>query len=619
MRPPVFLLLLTSAAFGLSYGQWTTLPNPHVKAHDIGNVYEVVHDCNHSWQWIIGPFCEYPRGSGIDHVYPRWRKFEIAALSPPGDSIAYLYAYRYMFQPFAEPSDSLWVVEDYSTVDIPYWHGYEGQSDQDFVCRYSNETVFHESNAGANFEQIFIDRRPLSIAVVEQSYAWNSPPLDDILVHAYRVTPTQFTLRGVYLVLHFYGGIGPVESDKYWQEALNYFDDQSTYSEEDHLAVVTDGRSGVEGQAKSCIGYRLFPPLDSSSQSLRWTFTDNNGVQNPVVEGSKMETPVTIRTESELTSYMYHLVSSGGVSINGANNGSGYLCVGPFSVDVGDTLVFWTAEILGMGTGDVQRKSAILDRLYAKQFRAPRPPPAPRVRVETGNKSIAFQWNSLPGETNPETYLDPNRGDNMEIPFEGYRVYRSTLSINGPWTLLMEYDIAGNGFAHDFGLQHEYVETGLLNNFEYYFAVTAFSKPDTSLGYPSRESRIPLNAVRVTPGTPPPGDVGQVAVVPNPYRGDIAYSSFNPPWERPTGKWTTWFENDRRVQFINLPAHCEVKIYTLSGDLVQTLRHEDQTRGYHDWNLTSYVGQAVSSGLYLFSVEDKATGNVQVGKFVIIR
>jgi len=183
----------------------------------------------------------------------------------------------------------------------------------------------------------------------------------------------------------------------------------------------------------------------------------------------------------------------------------------------------------------------------------------------------------------------------------------------------MEYDIAGNGFGHDFGLRHEYIETGLLNNVEYHYAVTAFSKRDTALGFPSRESRIPLSAVRVTPGTPPPNDVGLVAVVPNPYRGDIAYNSFDPPWERPTGKWTTWFENDRRVQFINLPPRCEIKIYTLAGDLVQTLRHEDQTRGYHDWNLTSYVGQAVSSGLYLFSVEDKATGNVQVGKFVIIR
>ena len=41
--------------------------------------------------------------------------------------------------------------------------------------------------------------------------------------------------------------------------------------------------------------------------------------------------------------------------------------------------------------------------------------------------------------------------------------------------------------------------------------------------------------------------------------------------------------------------------------------------GYEDWNLTSSIGQAISSGIYLFTVEDVANGKVQVGKFVIIK
>ena len=113
--------------------------------------------------------------------------------------------------------------------------------------------------------------------------------------------------------------------------------------------------------------------------------------------------------------------------------------------------------------------------------------------------------------------------------------------------------------------------------------------------------------------------MGEVAAVPNPYRGDIAYSSYNPPWEKPTGDRPWWMEQDRRIQFINLPPLCEIKIYSLAGDLVYTLQHNDPTRGYEDWNLTSSVGQAISSGLYLFTAEDKSNGNVQVGKFVIIK
>ncbi len=78
-------------------------------------------------------------------------------------------------------------------------------------------------------------------------------------------------------------------------------------------------------------------------------------------------------------------------------------------------------------------------------------------------------------------------------------------------------------------------------------------------------------------------------------------------------------EQDRRIQFVNLPEQCEIKIYTLAGDLVNTIRHENPSRGYEDWNLTSSVGQAISSGIYLFTVEDMKNGQVQVGKFVIIK
>jgi hypothetical protein len=133
------------------------------------------------------------------------------------------------------------------------------------------------------------------------------------------------------------------------------------------------------------------------------------------------------------------------------------------------------------------------------------------------------------------------------------------------------------------------------------------------------ESSKNAGAVRAIPGTPPPSTVGQVAVVPNPYRGDIAYNSYSPPWEKPAGTRTQWMEQDRRMQFINLPKSCEIKIYTLAGDLITTIQHFDADKGYEDWNMTSSVGQAVSSGIYLYTVQDKISGDVQVDKFVIIK
>ena len=40
--------------------------------------------------------------------------------------------------------------------------------------------------------------------------------------------------------------------------------------------------------------------------------------------------------------------------------------------------------------------------------------------------------------------------------------------------------------------------------------------------------------------------------------------------------------------------------------------------GIENWNLTSKANQAISSGIYLFTVEDQYN-NTQVGKFVIIK
>ena len=41
--------------------------------------------------------------------------------------------------------------------------------------------------------------------------------------------------------------------------------------------------------------------------------------------------------------------------------------------------------------------------------------------------------------------------------------------------------------------------------------------------------------------------------------------------------------------------------------------------GMHAWDLISAYDQAVATGLYFYSVENTETGDVQTGKFVVIR
>lgn len=231
---------------------------------------------------------------------------------------------------------------------------------------------------------------------------------------------------------------------------------------------------------------------------------------------------------------------------------------------------------------------------------------------------MTLEWEPRQGDIDPEQYTDQYRGDKDPHPFEGYRVYKSYYSTAGPWLLLMEFDRTDDDVGHNIGLQYSYTDEGLLNNLEYYYTVTAYAKPDKALGVYDLESSLTDNAKLVIPGTAAPETVGKVAVVPNPYRGDEKYYIYKPPWEE-AGAGGTWTEETRRIQFVNLPSHCEINIYTISGKFVTSFVHDDPERGFHDWNLTSHVGQAIASGTYLFSVKDLDDGKVQVGKFVVIK
>jgi hypothetical protein len=151
-----------------------------------------------------------------------------------------------------------------------------------------------------------------------------------------------------------------------------------------------------------------------------------------------------------------------------------------------------------------------------------------------------------------------------------------------------------------------------------YFAVTAFDVGDPQTNLDPLESSKQVNATLVYPIDSPDSvkeKKEKVIVYPNPYRIDGNYAASG--YEPGTGNF------DRRINFINLPPKCTIRIYTLDGDLVRTIEHNkdefDPNASYDYWDLISRNTQAVVSGIYLYSVEDKQTGKNQIGKFVIIK
>ena len=303
---------------------------------------------------------------------------------------------------------------------------------------------------------------------------------------------------------------------------------------------------------------------------------------------------------------------------NGAG-GCGRIAFGPIDFSPGDTIHYYVAEIFGEDIEDFEENADRVLALLNNDFNTPGPPPQPDFRVSVDNHSVLIDWEIFPTSVNPEIYQDPYRMDNEVQPFEGYRLYKSNYSIDGPFTMLAEFDIEGNGLFNDVGLKYQYQDVGLLNNFEYYYSVTGFSKQDAVVGFLSQESSVSSNAKVAVPGTGTPESVGDVAVVPNPYRADLYYNTFNPPWEKPNFFGDIWVEQDRRIQFINLPSQCTIKIYTISGSLVTTLHHNASIDdGIEYWDLTTKDNFPVSYGVYIYHVDAGNLGR-KVGRFALIK
>jgi len=165
---------------------------------------------------------------------------------------------------------------------------------------------------------------------------------------------------------------------------------------------------------------------------------------------------------------------------------------------------------------------------------------------------------------------------------------------------------------------------------EYYVAVTAYDRgiPSQNLDFLETGRDADANMRVFFPGSLAKTNMNNIYVVPNPYVGSSKFDGRR--------------ENDRkgdkskRLWFVNLPERCKIRIYTLAGDLVDDIDHngaysEDiinvskattrgiSASGIHAWDLLSKNRQIIASGVYLFSVENKANGDVKVGKFVIIK
>lgn len=606
------------------------------------------------------PSGEYPLSSKVEHIYRGgiW----VGAKTPDGELRVSTGAQDANGLSAGDDirefiDDVIFIDESGEEVDLGNWSN--RQNDNNYSSR---------SLANQHFEMAFNDfhvneagnHTPLGIKIVQRVLAWTDDYASDFVIFDWRIINISGNeLEDVYVAMWIDTTVGSTDlRDPYDRNAAvrwDYYDDvNGAYGAQGMVndAYTVEGdpniwmgyehdEDGDEGLATSWIGYRLLgsniePEPDEGVNPVSfnlWAFRGVPEFDSWYTEDGDPDSPLLPGKYQVMSNGAFTVGEQQDVDFSGAGNWVGLLSTGPFRTFApDDTLQVTYAIVAGVDSLALLDNSKVAQLAYEDGFSIPSGPPSPKLEFSYADDSVILQWE--PGTPtdengNPLEADDPARSPEHHISaitgnpdFQGYRVWRyqaKDFSAGLPKEvaqLVGEFDVI-DGIGFDTGLpplnedgKREFVDTGLLSGFPYWYSVTSFSAPLPEFQLPSFRSGFMENAQLIYPG-PAPADADNprtVGVYPNPYRAGSEFDA----------RLGT-IEKGRKVWFTGLPARCTIRIFTLVGELVQTLHHDDPALGQRSWDLLSSYGRVIATGLYVYVVEDLDTGEIQRGKLVIIK
>ena len=509
-----------------------------------------------------------------------------------------------------------------------------------------NSRYYHpDAKSEQDFRLAFIDRHnhggpehvPLGLRVELETMLFSFEPFDAIVIANYRIINANpdDPIYNVYVGLYSELASGWKDGHTEWTPRGWFKKKDIAYVDSLGLHMITEHHYNLDNDnCPSWGGIQLLgtrpTPMDKLTVSFNWWTWTSDNINAPKDDGER-----------------YRLISNGAIvptsGVEAPNEDPvEVLSVGPFEViEPGDTVLVSFAFVGGQPSDREGRTAAqdiVFNAVWAQtafnlNFNIPVPPPSPTLRVIPDQSRLTLRW-----ARDPEDFLDPK---SRQKDFEGYRVYVSESRDEKDFRLVRQVDVP-DSLLENTGLddlrdpvtidgtsfEYRYDLTGLRDGFKYWVAVTSFDTgtPDIE----PLESGRSQNRTFTIPGEGP-SPIGRVRVFPNPYRGDAA--------------WDGNLARDRYLWFVNLPPRCTIRIFTLAGDLVDTIEFDSKTydateiRGIFDptdvqnperdiptlsgsmaaWDLVTRKDQGVASGLYIFSVEDHATGKTQLGKFLVLK
>jgi len=571
-------------------------------------------------------------------------------------------------------------------------------SHQDFLIDFQDYGLDTDDNYNIT------NHTPMGIGVHLETYAWNFSFADAFVILNYTITnQSDETIDSLYAGLwtdasvnnmNFYNKYEP-GSGFTWYDNLDGFDestDESGFSRD--IAYQYDA-DGDDGWAESYIGISLLgsstarPIINSYYNQWIWTSSINSNFPSyimPLTDEDRYETlssSVPKGTDSEFfnddgypkqTNSWIFMLSAGPF-------GSHMDADSTLQLPPGESCSIAFAVVCGLWEGSgsespERRANLIVNADWAQKaydgedknrnnvldvgedlnsngkmdrYILPEPPPTPNIFLDVGDQKVTVYW-----QNNAEYFIDPI---SQEQDFEGYRIYgarKTAGSEDVEFSLLGEFDKddgASENVGYNTGFElvqiknefgepdsilinenyyhYEFVNESVKNGWLNYYAVTAFDRGDPAANLGSLESSIYGNRVYVYPGTNPNDEsLGwEPTVYPNPYRGQA--------------EWDDYGSRERMIWFQGLPQKAEIRIFTLSGDPVDVLFHDEDysggdvnninsnqnpllSGGEHAWDLITQYNQAIASGLYLFTVEDlnsqsESFGKIKEGKFLVIK
>lgn len=636
---------------------------------------------------VLGyPSCEYPSGSGIEHVFQGglWVgglvNGQISVSTGAEDDPTGYSTGRSGFEYTSQTP----LTERSSLFDSPFFTP-DAVSHQDFFSTFYDTATVVRTNTGEI--PILNHLAPLGVKVDFESYNWNFSFANFFVILNFHITNiNDVPIDSVYIGYWIDGvvrnvNITPPGGTPFFNKGGNGFIDSLNMAYEfdaigdigftDSYVATKYLGAEVNGRCPASPNFEVhFNTWQFQNSADPLFFSPSNDLQRY----GKMQ-----NGQNFLTGW-----PDIQRNINRAGNRSTLISMGPFgnlrpggTIDVAFAIVCARRLLDGRPAADntpEQRANLIRNAQWAQtayegedangncildpgedrdgngritRFILPTPPDRPNMRVVAKDNEIEVYW-----AKNAERSLDPisKRED-----FEGYRLYKTQVGFDVQNTqdiirslqLIGEWDQAGNTLFFETGFDAVKLETPVVlegdttryyykytfdkiaNGWQHAIALTAFDTGDEVNNLESLESAPLANLQRVFAGTPPNKGFGQ---------GD-PYVYPNPYYARAGWEGSSSFEEDRKIVFANLPQTCEVRIYTLAGDLVDVFEHNEAYKGEdirwfdtysdsenatfsggeHAWDLLSQDNQIIARGLYLFVVIDKESGEKRRGKFVIIK